>query len=65
MRVKAGKYIDLCKSVVNEGGRILFIYTVGGRRWRVDCGSSSIAMQLCNKMFVEGYADISNLNYTE
>lgn len=65
MRVKFGNHIDLCKRVRrSEGSHILLITTEYNELYTVDCFSYEMATELYNKVFIDGYIDVSDFYYS-
>ena len=65
MRVKFGNHIDLCKRIRHsDNSALLLITTIYDTIYTVNCGSYRAALELYHKAFVDGFIDVSNLQYS-
>lgn len=64
MRVRFRNHIDLCKRITYSGSDLLIITTEYGHIYTVVANSKEDAEALYEKALIDGYIDVSNLEYT-
>ena len=65
MRVKFDDHIDLCTRISHpKESNLLIISTIRNSIYTVDCVDGLYAKELYNRALIQGYIDVSHLDYS-